>query len=152
MINPRWQDAIVFLSGAGLVLAFAPAGLFPLAILLPAVLFYYWSSASPGRAAWLGFLFGMGLFGAGASWVYVSIHEFGFMPAPMAALLVFLFVAYLALFPAIAGWMQARLLQSELHRLLFAIPACWVLAEWFRGWLMTGFPGCTLDIRRAAAC
>ena len=140
MINPRWQDAIVFFSGAGLVLAFAPAGLYPLAILLPAVLFFFWSNATPARAAWLGFLFGLGLFGVGASWVYVSIHEFGFMPAPMAAFLVFLFVVYLSLFPMVAGWLQARLVDNGFYRLLFAIPVCWVLAEWFRGWLMTGFP------------
>ena len=92
------------------------------------------------RAAWLGFVFGLGLFGAGASWVYVSIHEFGFMPAPLAAFLVFLFVAYLALFPALAGWLQARVSKPGVYRLLFAAPVFWVLMEWLRGWLMTGFP------------
>ncbi len=140
MIKARWQEAIVLLSGAGLVLAFAPFNLYPLAILLPAILFYFWSSVAAGRAAWLGFLFGLGLFGAGASWVYVSIHEFGFMPAPLAAVLVFIFVAILSLFPALAGWLQARLSAPGYFRLVFAIPVFWVLTEWLRGWLMTGFP------------
>ncbi|GBE08491.1 MAG TPA: apolipoprotein N-acyltransferase [Gammaproteobacteria bacterium] len=140
MIKPRWQGAIVFAAGAGLVLSFAPFKLFPLAILFPAILFYFWSAATPLRSAWLGFLFGLGLFGVGASWVYVSIHEFGFMPAPLAVVLVFLFVAFLSLFPAIAGWLQARLLHPSCYRLIFAAPIFWVLAEWFRGWLMTGFP------------
>lgn len=140
MIKSWWQNAIVFASGVSLVLSFAPFGLFPLAILFPAILFYFWSTATALRAAWLGFLFGLGLFGTGASWVYVSIHEFGFMPAPLAAVLVFLFVAYLALFPAIAGWLQARLIRPGYCRLLFAAPVFWALAEWFRGWLMTGFP------------
>ena len=130
----------MLVAGAGLVLSFSPVGYYPLAIVLPAVLFYFWSKASSARAAWLGFVFGLGLFGAGASWVYVSIHEFGFMPAPLAALLVFLFVAYLALFPAIAGWLQASLVQPGIYRLLFATPVFWVLMEWLRGWLMTGFP------------
>ncbi|MCK5360530.1 MAG: apolipoprotein N-acyltransferase, partial [Gammaproteobacteria bacterium] len=106
----------------------------------PAILFFFWSEATPARSAWLGFLFGLGLFGAGASWVYVSIHEFGFMPAPLAAFLVFLFVAVLSIFPAIAGGMQARIAKPGIVRLLFAIPVFWVLMEWLRGWLLTGFP------------
>lgn len=140
MLGPRWQEMIVLLAGAGLVLSFAPFGYYPLAILFPAILFYFWSNATSTRAAWLGFVFGLGLFGAGASWVYISIHEFGFMPAPLAAFLVFLFVAYLALFPALAGWLQARLSKPGIYRLLFAAPVFWVLMEWLRGWLMTGFP------------
>mgnify|MGYP000243216103 CR=1 FL=1 len=140
MLGPRWQEVIVLLAGAALVLSFAPFGYYPLAILFPAMLFYFWSKVTSTRAAWLGFVFGLGLFGAGASWVYVSIHEFGFMPAPLAAFLVFLFVAYLALFPALAGWLQARVSKPGVYRLLFAAPVFWVLMEWLRGWLMTGFP------------
>jgi len=140
VIKQRWQDATVFVSGAGLVLSFSPFGLFPLAIIFPALLFYFWSMAEPRRAAWLGFLFGLGLFGAGASWVYVSIHEFGFMPAPLAAVLVFIFVAILSLFPASAGWLQSRFLRPSYYRLIFVIPVLWVFAEWFRGWVFSGFP------------
>ncbi len=140
MIHPRWQDAIVLLAGAGLVFSFAPFGFFPLAIIFPALLFNFWSEATPARSAWLGFIFGLGLFGTGASWVYVSIHEFGFMPVPLAALLVFLFVTLLSFFPAAAGWLQARAVNPGVYRLLFAMPVFWVLMEWLRGWLMTGFP------------
>jgi len=140
MIQPRWQDAIVLLAGAAMVLSFAPFGFYPLAILFPALLFYFWSEATPARSAWLGFVFGFGLFGTGASWVYVSIHEFGFMPAPLAAFFVFLFVAFLSFFPAAAGWLQARAAQAGVYRLLFAMPVFWVLMEWLRGWLLTGFP------------
>lgn len=131
---------VVLLAGALLVLAYAPLEWFPLAFAAPAILFYRWSNATPAEAAWLGFLFGVGLFGAGASWVYVSVHEFGNMPAPMAAFFVFLFVCYLSLFPAMAGWMQARLAPPGITRLLLAAPSLWVLFEWLRGWLMTGFP------------
>ncbi len=42
--------------------------------------------ARRARAAALGFAFGLGLFLAGVSWVYVSLHDFGAMPAPLAAL------------------------------------------------------------------
>src|ERR1043165_4047464 len=63
----------------------------------------------PRRAFWSGYAFGLGLFGAGVSWVYVSLHTFGAMPLPLAALATFLFCAFLALFPAAAGWLQARI-------------------------------------------
>ena len=50
-----------FLAGASLPLAFAPFNFFLLAYFAPLVLFYYWSAASPKRAALMGFLFGLGL-------------------------------------------------------------------------------------------
>ena len=64
------------------VLAFAPFELPVLALLCLALLFSLWAGTErPRRAAWLGFLFGLGLFGGGVSWVYVSLHTFGGMPA-----------------------------------------------------------------------
>jgi len=98
-----------FLAGAAAVPAFAPIGFFPIALLSFAWLIHLWAGASPRRAFWTGFLFGLGLFGAGVSWVYVSLHRFGGMPAPVAAFATFGFCAFLALFPALAGWAQARL-------------------------------------------
>lgn len=74
------------------------------------------------------------------SWVYVSLHVFGMMPAPLAALFTLLFCAYLALYPALVGTLQARLDLPLAVKLLVFIPAAWVLTEWLRGWLLTGFP------------
>ncbi len=75
---------VCFLVGAATVLAFAPFELHPLAFLTFAFLIHQWVSAPPRRCLWLGFWFGLGLFGAGVSWVYVSLHQFGGMPAPLA--------------------------------------------------------------------
>src|SRR5688572_30264927 len=87
-----------FISGAAAVLAFAPTGFFPIALLSFAWLIHLLADAPPRRAFWLAFLFGMGLFGAGVSWVYISLSQFGGMPAPLAALGTFLFCALLAAF------------------------------------------------------
>jgi apolipoprotein N-acyltransferase len=128
-----------FLAGAAAVLGFSPLDLFPALLLALAVLVHLWVRAATPRAAFLaGFLFGLGFFLAGVSWVYVSLHRFGGMPAPLAAFATLGFCAFLALFPAIAGWTQARLLPPALRPL--AIPAFWVLAEWLRGEILTGFP------------
>ena len=108
------------LAGAATVLAFAPFELQPLALLSFAVLVHLWIDAPPRRCAWLGFLFGLGFFGAGVSWVYVSLHSFGGMPAPLAGFATLGFCAFLALFPAAAGWLQARIRARRMRR----APAC----------------------------
>jgi apolipoprotein N-acyltransferase len=103
-----------FVAGAAAVLGFSPIDLFPLTLLALAVLVHLWLRAPSPRAAFLaGYCFGLGYFLAGVSWVYVSLHRFGGMPAPVAAFATFGFCAFLALFPALAGWAQARLARIE---------------------------------------
>lgn len=131
---------IALLAGAATVLAFAPAGVFPLALFTFALLIDQWMRASPRQAFFSGYWFGLGMFGAGVSWVYVSLHNFGGMPLPLAALATLLFCAFLALFPAAAGWLQARIPAHPAVRACLLIPAAWVLLEWLRGWILTGFP------------
>ncbi|MFL1464743.1 apolipoprotein N-acyltransferase [Marinobacter sp. HN1S83] len=89
------------------------------------------------RAGWFA---GLGLFGSGASWVYISISEHGNTSIPVAILLTTLFVAGLALFHAIAFWGWGKLAKESLVRRLLLFPAIWILGDWVRGWLLTGFP------------
>jgi apolipoprotein N-acyltransferase len=131
---------IALLAGAATVLAFAPFQLHPLAFLTFALLIHPWSSDSPRRCAWRGWCFGLGLYLAGASWVYVSLHQFGGMPAPLAGFATVAYCAFLALFPAAAGWLQARVPASPATRACLLIPASWVLFEWMLSWILTGFP------------
>jgi apolipoprotein N-acyltransferase len=134
-------DFLAFSAGALLPLAFAPFDLSLLAILLPAILFAVWLRSAPRQAAWLGYLFGLGMFGTGVSWVYVAIHDFGYAGVPLAVFLTGLFVAFLALFTAGLGYLTARLFPvSDWSKLLLVFPAMWTLFEWFRGWFLTGFP------------
>ena len=139
-----------FLLGAAAVLGFAPVGLAPLPVVSAAGLLWLWQqAAAPRRAAALGFAFGLGLFLAGVSWVYVSLHEYGAMPAPLAALATLLFCAVLALYPALAGYLQARFAGPIAARQLLLIPALWVFTEWLRDWVFTGFPWLTLGYSQA---
>ncbi len=129
-----------FALGAASVLGFAPFGWFPLPILALALLLGLWRRAgNPRRAAAVGFAFGLGLFVAGVSWVYVSLHEFGAMPAPLAAFATLLFCVYLAAFPAATGYCFMAAPGGSV-KLALLFPAAWTLAEWVRGWLFTGFP------------
>ena len=135
---------IAFVAGAATVLAFAPVGFYPLALATLALLVHLWRAAPAMRCFWTGFWFGCGFFLAGVSWVYVSLHQFGGMPSIVAALATAGFCAFLALFPAAAGWLQARIPASDLVRAALLIPATWTLFEWLRGWIFTGFPWLSL--------
>ena len=128
-----------FLAGAATVLAFAPVGLYPLAWLGFGVLIRLLLRHRE-RAFLTGFWFGLGLFGAGVSWVYVSLHVFGAMPAVLAGIATLLFCALLALFTGFATWLQARVPASDTVRACLLIPAAWTLGEWLRSWLLSGFP------------
>lgn len=135
-------SAAATVAGATLALAFAPIGWFPLAFVAPAVLMACWRGTTPGRAALYGYLFGLGLFGAGVSWVYVTLNVFGNLSPPLAVIATFLFVSLSAAVYAALGYVQTRLFgrYPESLRLLLVLPAMWVLFEWIRGWILTGFP------------
>jgi len=130
------RHVAALLAGAFCVTGFAPFYWFPATILGLAVLIALWHKAeTPGQAWWLGLAFGLGLFGVGIYWIYISLHDFGGMPTAMAAFATFMLSLFMALFPAITGWGARKVGNPWL-----SIPVLWVLSEWVRGWIFTGFP------------
>jgi len=139
--NRLGLDLAALFAGAALTLAYAPWSWFPLAYLTPALVFLIWFQGSARRAFWRGWLFGIGQFGAGVHWVYYSLHDFGQAAPLFAGLATFLLVAYLALYPAVQGWLLRRMCSSvDIPAALLWFPAVWVLAEQMREYLLTGFP------------
>jgi apolipoprotein N-acyltransferase len=138
----RWPGlALAGLAGAVTVFGYAPFGWAGLPIVTLAVLFGLWHRAPRARdAAWLGFAFGAGLFGAGVSWLFIALQTFGGMPAPLAAVAIAGLVAFLSLYPALAGWIAVRWTAPNSLARLLAAASAFVLAEWLRGYLFTGFP------------
>jgi apolipoprotein N-acyltransferase len=128
-------------AGAALAAAFAPAGIAPLAVLCPAFLFLIWEGAAPRAAAWRGFLFSGGTFLAGTYWLYNSIHLVGQAPLWIALFLMLGLVAIMGSYTAALGYAVARWgVATGPLRWLVLLPAGWVQVEWFRGWLLSGFP------------
>lgn len=143
---------IAVLAGGLLPLAFAPFQFYPLAIIAPAILLFIWQKSLPLQAFWRGLAFGIGFFGVGVSWVFVSIHEFGNTSTPIALFITALFVVYLALFPATQGYLLTRFLtRPTFSKFCLAFPASWVLFEWFRGWFLTGLPWLFLGATQVAS-
>jgi apolipoprotein N-acyltransferase len=145
-VNRSWRtpaagDGLALGGGALLPLAFAPFDLWPVAILLLALLFRLWQGQSPRRATWRGFLFGLGAFTTGIYWVYISLHDYGHAPAAFAVLTTLVLILVMAAYPAGMGYLLARWGPSgELSRWLLVAPALWVGLEWVRSWLFSGFP------------
>ncbi len=134
------KAATALVAGILLTASLAPLDFWPAAIGGLMLLLWVLHQASPKTAFFRGWLFGIGLFGSGASWVFVSIKQFGNAPMPLALCLTALWCTGLGLLPAIScavlRWLNANNIQRDV--LLF--PAIWVLGEWTRTWLLTGFP------------
>ena len=143
----RWRAGIAVLAGAALALAFAPLDFWPMALLAPAVLIWLWQGATQRAAAWLGFCFNFGNFSAGTYWLYISIHGFGLAPIWLALALMLALVCIMSAYQWLLGWAVARWLPaSGASRWLLGIPAAWLLAEWLRGWLFSGFSWMSLGL------
>lgn len=162
----RYQYSLLaILAGASLPLAFAPFFIWPLAIISPAILLFIidkkLSSTLSNRntiqsqkqsntlnnesrkgksssVVKLGALYWLGFYLSGVSWIYVSIHVYGYTPAPIAAFLAFLFATGLALVNSLQTWIYYRINAHRYYIVSFA--ASWVLMEWFRTWFLSGFP------------
>lgn len=137
------DGCIAVLLGIILTFAFAPYEIFPLAVLAPAGLLILWLkvSPSPKKAFWLGFMFGLGLFGSGVYWVFISIHVVGDVPIALASFITVGLIAFLALYPAMAGYLLNRYFPMQTtQKLIYAFPTIWVFLEWVRGLLFSGFP------------
>ena len=130
--------------GALAACGFEPIHLWPLTLLALAGLIELVARAPRLRdAALTGWLFGIGHFTLGNNWIATAFTYQANMPAWLGAIAVVLLALYLAVYPmlaAIAAWAIARRAAADDRRIIvIAFAGCWIVSEWLRAWLFTGF-------------
>ncbi|WP_448567440.1 apolipoprotein N-acyltransferase [Thalassotalea ganghwensis] len=133
------QYRVDFLLGASLVFAYAPFSQWWLVLIVFPCWLHWLTKAKTGRAFLHGFYFGFGWFLAGISWVFVCIDRFGGVPIAVSIMLTMFLAAYLALFPALASYLSSRFAHKPNYN-FWLLPASWLVVEWLRARLLTGFP------------
>jgi apolipoprotein N-acyltransferase len=149
----RWPARVSsLLAGALMTLAYQPFGLSLLVFPLFALLLFHWLR-SDARGVFIHvWLFTTGAVFTGNSWIFFSLYYHGGSPAILAVTIIVLLAMFLALFHAVTAYLFSRFCHSgELSRLLVVFPVAWLLAEWLRGYIWTGYawvqPGYTqLDL------
>jgi apolipoprotein N-acyltransferase len=96
-------------------------------------------SGTPRRAAWLGWWFATAWLTGSFGWLYISMHTYGGLAAPLAALAVLALAGALALFSAAAMWVFIALAQTNKALTAIYFAALWMIAEMARGQMLTGF-------------
>ena len=140
-IKPYLPFILAFIAGGILTLAFAPYEIGILAIVSPGILLWCLTKQSPKKACLVGLCFGLGMFGLGANWVYVSIHTYGNSPEWLAAIITGLFILLMSVYPAILCLILNKYFtKHDFVRTLVIFPVLWTVFEIARGWILTGFP------------
>ena len=133
------------LLGALMPLAFAPFFVWPLAIILPAILLVLADSRGTHKQVILtGFGFGLGYFGFGVYWIYNSLHDFGMAPPIVAGAITALMIVTLSVFPALTLFAWQSIRRRIGWRSIWLVPILWFAFEWLRGWVLTGMPWLSL--------
>ena len=137
----RWPAMLfALLAGSLMTLAYAPFGVSLLVYPLLAYLLYLWLEADARGAFRHVWSFAFGATFTGNCWIFFSLYFHGGSPAVLAVLIIVLLSAFLALFPATAAYLVNRYCRvADTLRLLLVFPAAWLFAEWFRGYILTGY-------------
>lgn len=138
----RYPRLTAIAAGAVGAFGYPPYGLWPLALLAIGLLgFLVWSAASWKRAALIGWLWGWSHLSVANNWIATAFTHQGEMPAFLGWIAVPLLCVYLAIYPALAAlaaWRATRGRGANVFVLAFA--AAWIVTEWLRSWVFTGYP------------
>jgi apolipoprotein N-acyltransferase len=129
-----------FLAGLAAACGFQPIGLWPLTLAAFALFLWLLRSAPRLRSALArGWWFGVGHFVLGLNWIATAFTFQAEMPAWLGYVAVVLLSLYLAVYPAAAAGLAWRWGRGRDLRLVLVFAAAWIVTEWLRATLFTGF-------------
>ncbi len=143
------KNFIALLAGLLVPFSLSPYNLKFLAFLSVILLLFSINKANNKQAIKRGYLYGIGSFGYGVSWIYISIHEHGNASALLAGFLTFLLIfGLLAFYPAlkislyklIENYKTKNYQSSSKTLSMINFASIWILIDWLQSWLFTGFP------------
>ncbi len=134
-----WLAALAA-AGALQTLACVHTAAWPLPLAAIALLAFAVQHATPRQAALRGWVFGTAWLGAATWWLFISMHRYGGLPAPLAVAAVALLAAALSLYLAAAMAWVARQRSGRPVADATRFAAGWLAAELARGVIFTGFP------------
>lgn len=131
-------SAMIFalLAGALFPLALSPYHCWPLAILSPAIFYFLLHERSGKQAFLIGHSYGIGLWSVGAFWLYTSIHVYGNISAPVGIAMI----GFVGLAMGLFNGIQAALYRRFFGESPLTFAPLWILTEWVKTWILTGFP------------
>lgn len=136
----KYPRLAALLLGVASAFGFEPWALWPLALLgLAGLIALLQIAPTRKAAAWLGWSFGFGQFAIGLNWIATAFTFQAAMPYWLGWLAVVLVAIYLAIYPALAA-LTAWHARASNTALVLALAGSWVVTEWLRGWLFSGFP------------
>lgn len=137
------KNLLSLAAGLSLVFAYAPFSLWWVPFISIPLWFNVLTNSSPKDAKKYGFIFGFGWFASGISWVHVAIDQFGGLPLVVSLFLMLLLCLYLSIFPALASYLSVKLSMNKRVN-LWLFSSAWLITEYLRGSLLTGFPWLSL--------
>ena len=138
-LRARTAFPLAFVIGGAAACGFAPLQLWPLTLLCLGGLVWLVERARGGRqAVAIGWWFGLGHFCVGLNWIATAFTYQAAMPAWLGWIAVILLSLYLAVYPALATG-AAYLLARKAKALPLMLAGTWIVAEWLRATVFTGF-------------
>src|SRR5687768_5306641 len=132
--------ALSLIAGLVSALGFEPVGLWWLTLVaFAALLALVVKAPSLGSALARGWWFGVGHFALGLNWIATAFTYQSAMPAWLGWVSVVLLSLYLAVYPAAAAGLAWRHGRGARLRFVFVFAAAWIIIEWLRASLFTGF-------------
>ena len=129
-----------FVLGAILILSFQPFGYWPISFLVPGLLYVLIRNENFKKTFFISYSFGFGLWAWGIFWIENSITVYGGANFFVGIFLTLILAAFLSFFQAFSFSLFFIFKNKNIFNAFLLFPACWILGEWLREFLFTGFP------------